>query len=111
MGVSPAFPHRLVILVLAVAAAAGFLPATMHLVHCGPGAPLSFLLRHAVRLVTFLYVLGLSFFLVGVFRFVTAWHLYLLLDIGRMVQMLYRRSTLVAVEWQCDGHGTIFLSR
>jgi hypothetical protein len=96
MGILPSLPHRLVVLALTVSATAGFFPATVDLVHRGPGAPLSFILRHASRLVTFLYVLGLPFLFVGVFALVSAWHFFLLSDCIRVVQMLYRRLTVVA---------------
>jgi hypothetical protein len=74
-GASP--PHGLVILGLPVTTAARFLTAAMNFVDSGPGAALSLVFRHAPALVAFFNVLRLSFFLVGVFRFVPAWHLNL----------------------------------
>jgi len=54
-----------VVLGLSVSTAAGFFPTAMNLVDRRPRPALGFVLRHASLLVTFLYVLGLSFFLVG----------------------------------------------
>jgi hypothetical protein len=64
---------------LAVTAAPGFLPTAVNLVYGRPSSALGFILRQPSLLVTFLYVLGLSFFLVGVLRFVSAWHRFLLI--------------------------------
>src|ERR1700733_12545958 len=54
--------------------ASALLAAASFLVHGGPGTPLSFVLRNAATLVTFLDVLGLSFLLLDVSRFVATGH-------------------------------------
>jgi len=102
-----ALPHRLVVLGLPVPAAAGFFPTAMNLVDRRPGSPLGFVLRHAALLVTFLYVLGLSFFLVCVFRFVSAWHRFLLIVHQLVVQMPYRRCEFAPTGWQSTPRGGI----
>ena len=56
----------------------GFSPAVAYRVFRRPCAPLRFLLRNTARLVTLFDVLGLSFLLVRVCRFVTPWHRALL---------------------------------
>src|SRR5688572_29241396 len=53
----PAFPHRLVVLALAVAAATAFFPAAVNGVDRGPGTALGFLLGNAAFAVTLLDVL------------------------------------------------------
>src|SRR6266550_6760727 len=57
-----------------VTTTARFFTAVRCLVDGRPGAALGFILRYAAFLVAFLDVVGLSFLLVGVFRFITAWH-------------------------------------
>lgn len=100
MGISAALPHGLVILGLAVTATAGFFAATMHGVHGGPGAAFGFIFGNAPFLVALFYVLGLPLLLVGVFRFVSARHLLLLIgDQNRMVQMVYRRCQIGPPGW------------
>jgi hypothetical protein len=68
------------ILGLAVSAASGFFPTTVHCVNRRPGSALRLILWNAPVLVAFLYVSSLPFFLVCVFRFVAAWHFSLLFD-------------------------------
>jgi hypothetical protein len=52
-------------------------------------------------------VLGLSFFLVGVFRFVSAWHRFLLIVHQLVVQMPYRRREFSSARWQSRSPGGI----
>jgi hypothetical protein len=63
-----------VIFGLAIAPATGLFPAFMNGVYSRPGASLGLVLGSSAFLVAFLYVLGLPFLFVCVFRFVTAWH-------------------------------------
>jgi hypothetical protein len=73
---SSAFAHRLMILGFAVAAASRLLSAMMDRVYRGPGATFGFVFRHALFSITFFNVLGLSFFLVRVFIFISPWHCF-----------------------------------
>jgi hypothetical protein len=99
-----------VILGLAVTTAAGFFPATMNLVHRRPGATLCFFVAYAAFLVALLYVLGLSLLFFSVFGFVTAWHLFLLMDSHQVVQIAYRRVPISTDEWQRSNPRAMLLS-
>ena len=57
---------------------AGLFTPAVNLVHGSPSPTFGFVFGDATILVAFLDVLGLSFFLVGVLRFVSAGHKYLL---------------------------------
>ena len=107
---SSARAHRLVILGLAVPAAARFLPTTVDRVYSSPGAPLGLILGSATFLVAFLNMLGLPFFFFCVFRFVPAWHRFLLVDHYHRVQIVYRQATNSADKWQMSASGGIFFS-
>jgi len=96
-----------VVLGLSVTTAARFFPTAMNLVDSRPGSTLGLVLRHASLLVTFFYVLGLSLFLVGVFRFVSAWHRFLLVVQQLAVQMPYRCREFPSVGWQSTSPGGI----
>ena len=85
-----------------------FLPATMNLVDGSPRPPLSFLLRDAAGLIALFYVLRLSFFLVGVFGFVSAWHFALLLGIKNGADTV-PVGLSSPDRWQAYGSGGIFM--
>jgi hypothetical protein len=53
-------------------------------------------------------VLSLPLLFFGVLRFVSAWHLFLLIDHQVNVQMLYRHSEIVQVGWHPSLPGCIF---
>jgi hypothetical protein len=99
-----------VIFGLAVTTAAGFLPAAVNLVHRRPGATLRFLVGDPAFLVALLYVLCLSLLFFSVFGFVTAWHLFLLMDSTQVVQIVYRRVPIPTGKWQGSSSGAMFCS-
>ena len=80
MGSSAAFPHRLVVFWPAVAATTRLFAAAVDFVDGRPRSALSFLFWNTPLLVAFLYVFRLPFLFVGVFGFVSARHLFLLID-------------------------------
>jgi hypothetical protein len=59
---------------LTLTAATGSLTAAVVFVHCRPGATLGFLVWHPAVFVAFCNMIRLAFLLLGVFRFVSAWH-------------------------------------
>jgi hypothetical protein len=63
-----------------VSPAAGLFAAFVDLVDGRPGPAFGLAAREAALLITFLDVLGLTFFLVGIFRFVAAGHENLLIN-------------------------------
>ena len=90
------FAHRFVVFVPAVATPSGFFPASVNFVDRRPGPALGFVLGYAAAFVAFFNVLSLSFFFVGVFGFVSAWHRPLLM-IYESVQTAYRQSLISRV--------------
>ena len=90
------FAHRFVVFVPAVATPSGFFPASVNLVDRRPGPTLGFILGYAAAFVAFFNVLSLSFFFVGVFGFVSAWHRRLLM-IDESVQTAYRKFLISVV--------------
>jgi hypothetical protein len=108
MRLSTALSHRLVVFGLPVTTSARFLATAVHGVHSGPRAPLGFLLRHPALLVPFLYVLSLPLLFLGVLRFVSAWHFFLLIDCEVVVQIVYRRSEIGQVGWHLSPPRGIF---
>src|SRR6185369_12581364 len=60
----------------------GLLGAARHFIHRGPCAAFGFTVRNPAPFVAFFDVLCLPFLLVGIFRFIAAWHDYFLLTLS-----------------------------
>ena len=88
-----AFPHRLVVFGLTVATATRLLTAAVDFIDGRPSSAFRLVLCNTPLLVAFLYVFRLPFLFVCVFGFVSARHLFLLID-GNIVQMAYRTRRL-----------------
>ena len=81
------------------AAAATLLAAAGLLVHGSPCTALGFALGNAAMLIPLLDMLGLSFLLVRISGFVTAWHRILLKARDADVQVAYRYKRKAAKRW------------